>query len=91
MANGCRIRSLGSCADTRAGGEVAEMRVQIDGTEWVPKKELFGVEALKLLFEIYASIWAESHYDAMNDDTRAYALKLYPKLERLNALWGFHK
>ena len=66
------------------------MKVEIDGVEYSKPTEI-STEALNELRELYSKIWTEACYDATNEDTQNFALKLLPHIKRLNQIIGFKK
>ena len=64
--------------------------VLIDGVEYRPQTRV-QLEAMTLLHEVYAVLWAEAFYDPYNDQTRKFAKPLAEKMMRVNELLRFKK
>jgi hypothetical protein len=67
------------------------MKVTIDGVEYVrADRDLVDyAEAMRLLGEVYGSLWTEAYYDAYNDSTKKFATPLHEKMARANEILRF--
>lgn len=64
--------------------------VLLDGRRYVPvNEEGPDAEAMKLLNDVFGSLWMEAYYDPTNDATRTFAAPLADKMSKLNSILGF--
>ena len=63
--------------------------VLIDGVRYVPAEEHPAEEAMKLLRDVYGSLWIEAYYDPTNEMTRRFAQPLADKMRDANKVLGF--
>jgi hypothetical protein len=76
-------------SDTTSKGDTG-FEVTINGVVYIPRDPL-NTEAMKLLSEVYAALWAETYYDAFNDSTANFAAPLCGKMEKANKILHFRK
>lgn len=70
------------------------MKIIIDGVEYVPVNVALGedyAEAMRLLGDVYGSLWTEAYYDPYNGSTKNFAIPLHEKMERANQILRFKK
>ena len=65
------------------------MRVTIDGKEYVRADLSPSGDVLRLLAEVYATLWTEAFYDPYNDRTRKFAEPLARKMQEANKILNF--
>lgn len=66
-------------------------KITIDGVDYVPRDSVISDNAMKLLNDIYASIWCEAVYDASSEQVEKFAVTLMKPLRALNDELGFKK
>lgn len=65
--------------------------VVIDGVEYVPRDTFIPDRAMKLLSEVYGTLWAEGYYDPITEAVGKFARPLSDKMSELNDILGFKK